>query len=139
MTERPRGDDRGPHHGGCLCGKVRFRVDGGLRKVVYCHCGQCRRQTGLYFAATDARRSELTVEGEESLRWFHASAEARRGFCGTCGSALFWDGSSPETISILAGAFDEGTMLEGECHIYVADKPDWYGIHDGLPQHPATD
>ena len=38
--------------GGCLCGAVRYRVHGELRDVTYCHCKQCQRQSGLYFAAT---------------------------------------------------------------------------------------
>ena len=139
MTDRPRGEDHGPHLGGCLCGAVRFRVDGGLRSVVYCHCGQCRRQSGLYFAATDAFVRDVTIEGEDALRWYAASAEAKRGFCGTCGSALFWRREGAETISILAGAFDDGTPLVADRHIYVDDKPAWYGLHDGLPQHALTD
>ncbi len=48
------------HTGSCLCGKVRFGARGPLRGVVYCHCSQCRRQTGHFLAATsvkDSRRS----------------------------------------------------------------------------------
>ncbi|MFM7784547.1 MAG: GFA family protein, partial [Gammaproteobacteria bacterium] len=40
------------HSGACLCGVVRYTVQGPLRPVVVCHCTQCRRQTGHYLAAT---------------------------------------------------------------------------------------
>jgi hypothetical protein len=34
----------------------------------------------------------------------------------------------------MAGLFDHPTGLSGACHIFVADKGDYYGINDGLPQ-----
>ena len=66
--------------GSCLCGAVRFRTKGSLRGVVYCHCSQCRKQTGLYYAATDVDVSNVTLEGEDQLTWYAASDFARRGF-----------------------------------------------------------
>ena len=123
------------HRGGCLCGAVRFAVSGPLRPVVYCHCGQCRRQTGLFYAATSAAVDAITIEEDGALRWHAASDTARRGFCAQCGSALFWQGDGESMRSILAGAMDEGAPLVAERHIFVADKPDWYELTDGLPQH----
>ena len=32
--------------GGCLCGGVRYRVQGPLRPILQCHCEMCRRATG---------------------------------------------------------------------------------------------
>lgn len=122
------------HNGSCLCGGVRFRVRGSLRGVIYCHCSQCRKQSGHFYAATSADAGDLTVEGEDMVTWYAASPEARRGFCRVCGSALFWKRLGAQDVSILAGAFDKPTGLSGEIHIYVADKGDYYEIDDGLPQ-----
>ena len=121
--------------GGCLCGAVRFKAEGVMRGVLYCHCSQCRRQSGLYFAATQLPKEQLSVEGEDAITWFAASEEARRGFCSKCGSALFWKRDDEPDISVLAGAFDEPSGLVAERHIFVADKGDFYAIDDGLPQH----
>ena len=77
------------HAGGCLCGAVRYQVAGPLRPVVYCHCTQCRRNTGHYMAATAARHRDFRLTGEAQLRWYESSDAARRGFCGRCGSTLF--------------------------------------------------
>jgi len=71
--------------GGCLCGKVRFTTHGPLREVIFCHCSQCRRQSGLYFAATSIAADRLDLEGEAHVTWFAASDHARRGFCSSCG------------------------------------------------------
>jgi hypothetical protein len=126
------------HTGACLCGAVRFRTTGPLRGVVYCHCSQCRKQTGHYFAATSLAGADLAVEGEDSLAWYDASPIARRGFCRTCGSVMFWKPVDGDTIAVVAGAFDQPTGLVGEAHIFTDDKGDYYEIADGLPQYPGT-
>ena len=122
------------HTGACLCGAVRFTTRGPLRGVVYCHCSQCRRQTGHYYAATNVSDEHLELAGGENLTWYRASDFAQRGFCATCGSALFWKRDGADYVSIMAGSFDTPTGLKGEAHIFVADKGDYYEIADGLPQ-----
>jgi hypothetical protein len=73
------------------------------------------------------------VEIQGEVTWFQSSPEARRGFCGTCGSSLFWDGPG-RYLSIHAGTFDGITGLELAGHIFTADKGDYYEIHDPLPK-----
>lgn len=125
------------HQGGCLCGKVRFSVRGPLDGVVGCHCSQCRRQTGLYYAATECALGDLTVENEDTLRWYRASETAGRGFCSNCGSALFWQADGRERISVMAGAFDDPSGLSMRYHIYCADKADFYEIGGDAPRYPG--
>ena len=123
------------HKGSCLCGAVRFTVTGPLRGVIYCHCTQCRKQTGHFFAATNVLTEHLTVTGGDSVTWYAASPDARRCFCATCGSTLFWKAHNYPYTSILAGAFDGDVGLVGLRHDFVADKGGYYQITDGLPQH----
>ncbi|KAA0697604.1 GFA family protein [Neorhizobium sp. P12A] len=123
------------HTGSCLCGAVRFRAYGQLREVVACHCSQCRKQTGLYYAATNVSIDKLAIEGDESITWYRASSFARRGFCKTCGSALFWQAEGADEISLMAGLFDQPSDLKIAYHIYCADKGDFYEISDELPQY----
>ena len=122
--------------GGCLCGAVRFTVAGPMRPVVACHCGQCRRATGNYVAATSAPRDAVRVTG--AVTWYASSDAARRGFCGICGSNLFWDGAGA-ALSIMAGALDDPTGLRLAGHIFCADKGDWYDISEGQRQAPGRD
>ena len=123
------------HTGGCLCGAVKYRVDGPMREVVFCHCGQCRRQTGLYYASTNAADADLTVQGGDDITWYASSDEGRRGFCRRCGSALFWKYQGSDHISIQAGTLDQPSRLTSGYHIFCADKGDFYEINDGLPQY----
>jgi hypothetical protein len=122
------------HTGGCLCGAVRYRVAGPLRPVVMCHCTQCRRTTGHVMAATAARRADFSLVSEGELKWYVSSAEARRGFCGRCGSTLFWEGVGLDRISIAAGTLDDTRGLKIACHIFVADKGEYYEIEPGAQQ-----
>jgi hypothetical protein len=128
------------HTGRCLCGAVSFETEGPLRPITACHCSQCRRQTGLYYAATSTSADRLTIRGEEKLSWYRASDAAGRGFCSTCGSALFWRADGAEGISILAGAFDQPLGVATGVHIYCADKGDFYEIpDDGARRYPGDD
>lgn len=121
-------------NGSCLCGAVRFEVAGALRAPDACHCSQCRRQSGHYWASTDVPRDALTIDGEENIGWYRSSEKVRRGFCSTCGSVLFWDPIGRDRIAIAMGAFDSPTGTRLEKHIFTAARGDYYDIADGLPQ-----
>jgi len=122
--------------GGCNCRAVTYRVTGPLRPVIACHCAQCRKTSGHHVAATSALREHVEITGE--LVWYASSDGARRGFCGTCGSNLFWDGPG-ENLSIFAGTLDHPTGLALAGHIYCADKGDYYDITDDLPKADGSD
>ena len=123
--------------GGCLCCGVRYRVTGPLRPVVYCHCGQCRRTSGHFVAATAVAKDALIIESDESLEWFASSEIASRGFCRRCGSSLFWRPNAKPYICIMAGTLDDSTGLEAVEHIFVSDKGDYYQLTDDLPKLPG--
>jgi hypothetical protein len=128
-----------PPSGSCLCGQIRYDVSGPLRPVVYCHCTQCRKQSGHFVAATSAADGDLSVDGAEKLRWYAATVSAKRGFCSNCGSLLFWKANGSAKTSIMAGGFDDPTGIGEGHHIFCADKGDYYEIDGGLPQYPASD
>jgi hypothetical protein len=125
--------------GGCLCGAVRYEVRGPLRDVLTCHCVECRRWSGHVFAATAARREHVVIVEPHGLRWVTSPAsesEARRGFCGECGSSLFWDAPGRDTISVAAGSLDDTTGLQLIGHVYVTQAGDYYELpDDGLPRY----
>ncbi|BCP54049.1 aldehyde-activating protein [Kaistia sp. 32K] len=123
------------HSGACLCGAVTYRVAGPLAPVVGCHCTMCRRQTGHFLASTTVAASDVTISGGDSLRWYPSSETVRRGFCGACGSVLFWERIGRPEIAIAMGGFDKPTGVRWEKHIFVADKGDYYAIEDGAPAY----
>ena len=128
--------------GGCLCGAVRYEVRGPLRDVLLCHCGECRRWHGHVSASTAARRQDLVIAPGEALRWVdspRSDAGARRGFCGRCGSSLFWDAPGSATVSVAAGTLDDASGLRVSGHWYVSQAGAYYEVpDDGLPRHERS-
>lgn len=117
--------------GSCLCGAVKFEITGPIRPVIACHCLQCRKQTGTYMSATATKDEYFKLSEQRGLKWYRSSPEARRGFCGECGSVLFWKGEGRDYVAIAAGSIDGdlGVPLEG--HIFCESAGDYYEIAGG--------
>ena len=115
----------------CLCGGVSFELHGPLDSVVACHCSQCRKQTGNYWASTHTADADLKMLKSQTLAWYRASENAQRGFCKACGSTLFWKKDGSDVTSVCAGAIDGESGLKLAGHIYVADAGDYYEIAGG--------
>ena len=97
------------HTGQCLCGGVKYAVNGPLRQIIACHCSQCRRTSGHHVAASSASTAEIIFESAATLTWYRSSAQAERGFCSLCGGNLFWRQIDSDTTSIMAGTLDTPT------------------------------
>lgn len=124
--------------GGCLCGAVRYEISGPVKNVSCCHCSQCRKQTGLYYATVETPMSAISIQGTDNLSFYRASDFATRKFCKHCGSALFWQQDGIDRIDVLAGSIDGATGLITRKHINCADQADFYTLPaDGVkfPHH----
>ncbi len=124
--------------GSCLCGAVTFEVSGTSSEIEVCHCTQCRKWTGHFFANIEVPRDSLEVHGDDRIAWYHSSAKVRRGFCGTCGSTLFFDPIDRikhRWMGVAMGALDTSTGARIALHIFAAEKGDYYEIPDGERQN----
>ena len=108
--------------GGCLCGAVRFSIQGALREITICHCAMCRRASTSVGAYTACAPDAIAISGAK-LRWYRSSPIARRGFCGKCGSQLFWEPSHGDHLSVSVGSLDDASTLPIGKHIFVAQDP----------------
>ena len=118
--------------GSCLCGAVTFTAADTTRPPAACHCTQCRKQSGHYWASVAVAMRDFSMKG--SVRWYEASDSAKRGFCPTCGATLFWRAIDEDEISVALGALDGASGLTLERHIFTDDKGDYYDI----PQETRT-
>jgi hypothetical protein len=117
--------------GSCLCGQVAFELRGPLQDVTACHCGQCRKMTGNYWASTNTADKDLHFIRKYTLAWYASSDFAKRGFCKTCGSTLFWKRNEGDTTSVCPGSIDGSTGLKLGGHIFCGDAGDYYEIAGG--------
>ena len=76
--------------------------------------------------------TDFEITGE--VRWYESSDIAKRGFCPTCGSFLFWKRKDEDSMSFSLGLIDSPTNLTLNRHIFTADKGDYYEIADDAPQ-----
>ena len=125
--------------GGCICAAVRFEVNGPLRDVLLCHCTECRRWAGHVWAATAALVDDLTFTEDRGLRWIDSpdsAHDARRGFCGECGSSLFWQAPGRETDQHRARLFRCSRPTFGLMgQIWAASAGDYYELDERIPSH----
>ncbi len=116
--------------GSCLCGAVKYEA-GALSEVTACHCTQCRKQTGNYWSSMQVKESDFVLTEQRGLKWFRSSSSAQRGFCGECGSSLFWKADGRDNISVTAGTIDGKTGNKLGGHIFCDDAGDYYEIAGG--------
>lgn len=121
--------------GGCLCGRVRFVLDGPARNAGYCHCRMCRRATGAPVAALGTWPLEgVRWRGEPA--WRRSSALAERAFCPACGSAIGMRMTAkPDEIDLMLGLLDAPGAVRPASHIWWAERVPWFALMDDLPKY----
>jgi len=120
--------------GQCLCGKSRFELVGRHNWVGHCHCQSCRKATSSPFT---------TWIGQENGRWrfigsepvrYHSSPGNIRGFCGTCGSPMFYQSDRyPNETHFYAALLDNPGDVEPEAHFHAEEMLRWVHLADDLP------
>lgn len=119
--------------GKCLCGGVRFELRGDVGDAHLCHCKMCRRWGGGMPLVVCG--GEVHLLADETLKWWKSSPWGERGFCGVCGSSLFWRTQDGGHFIANVGALDDDNAITtiGE-HIYIDEKPAFYQTADDAPR-----
>ncbi|MFP6847069.1 MAG: GFA family protein [Pseudomonas sp.] len=128
------------HQGGCLCGAVRYQVEGELAPIQICHCSQCRKAQGSAFVTNiPVQESAFALlSGAEQLKAYESSPGKQRVFCGNCGSPIYSCTSKlPGVLRIRAGSLEGDLATRPGWHAFTASRANWWDIHDDLPQSPA--
>ena len=113
--------------GHCLCGAVKFTAAPEKLEMGVCHCGMCRRWTGMCFMGVSCGAT-VNVHGGENLGVYKSSDYGERCFCKTCGSTLFWRMQSGGMTVVAAQAFDDPGAFNFNSEIYVDEKPANYAF-----------
>ena len=125
------------YSGSCLCGKIRYTLQGELSDFGYCHCKSCRKSSGsAHGANAGIERNNLKLEDPDHvLRDFVSSSGKHRTFCSNCGSPIYaYLSSTPELIRIRLGTLDTPFPKRAKAHTFVSDKADWETIDAEIPQ-----
>ena len=120
--------------GGCLCGEVRYQVEGEPLEVYICHCTMCQKYSGATSsaAATFPFESYTLIQGDPRIN--HTSAHYSRMSCRQCGSILGGrqSGDSPKLVTIRLGNLDNPSALKPTSHVFTSTRVEWCNIDEGL-------
>lgn len=120
--------------GGCLCGAVRYAIEGEPEAAGICHCLTCRRAGSgptLPFAVFPIVRFIVT-EGQPAE--FKSSPHVTRAFCGKCGSPLtYQNAEAPDRIDIMICSLDDPSSIAPTHHVWLQAKVRWDRVSDDLP------
>src|SRR6185436_7734060 len=86
--------------GACLCGKVRYEIEGKPRFMYQCHCGKCRAASGASSVTNvivDTDKFRITA-GRDSLARYESSPKKFRHFCAGCGSPIYSHGEKTKHV-----------------------------------------
>lgn len=122
-------------HGGCACGTVRFEVLGDPKWVANCHCGDCRKQTSSAFASYVGCLTDQVSFTKGKAAEHASSPGVGRGFCGTCGSPLYFRSDQwPEEIHFFLFTFDRPDDFEPGGHVMMRESVSWLHLADDKPK-----
>ena len=122
--------------GSCLCGAVRYEIDGALGRIVHCHCSQCRKASGTAFATNAPVDASIfrVVAGADAIRRYESTEGKWRCFCSACGSPIYSETRSrPNVVRLRIGTLDSPAGGRPIAHFFASSKAEWFDIHDGLP------
>jgi len=121
------------YQGHCLCGAVRYEVEGPFASMMNCHCSMCRKSHGAPFATfvSAPLAGFRWVSGEDSISTYSGS----RSFCKVCGAVTPVFMQEMGLVLCPAGNLDGDLGIKPQAHLFVGSKASWYSITDSLPQH----
>lgn len=124
--------------GACLCGALRFEVEGPFHGLMHCHCSMCRKHHGAPFATfVGAARSGFRwISGEDAQLAYASSAQGVRRSCPTCFAVA--PTLAGDQVYVPAGNLVGDLGDAGGMHVFVGSKAPWHTIADDLPQHDTV-
>ena len=109
----------------CLCGATRITAKNVTHRVAACHCSTCRKWGGGPLMAVDCG-AEVALNGEENVSIFNSSKWAERGFCGRCGTHLFYRVKGSGQYILPVGLFGDDDGFVFNQQLFIDEKPSYY-------------
>ena len=86
-----------------------------------------------------AEAGNVEFQGEQHIKVYSSSEWAERGFCGECGSNLFYRLKQTGKHILCTGAFDDQTPFDLVGEIYVDEKPPGYDFAGDHPRQTGEE
>lgn len=112
--------------GSCLCGQIIVQAKTNAPALRACHCEMCRKVTSSMFMSVNVDQDSLQIEGDVVV--FSSSDWAERGFCGTCGSVIFYSTKEDGARHPAAGLFEKAASAPMKMEFFTDNCPDAYAL-----------
>jgi hypothetical protein len=124
-----------PLTGGCLCGAVRYRIEGRPKgSVAHCHCTMCRRANGAVAVTWTTLNPDQFEVTRGALARYASSEKGERGFCPTCGSQIsFRHADFPDEVDVTVATLDRPEDMPASLHIWTENRLPWLHLDEHLP------
>ncbi len=124
-----------PLDGGCLCGRLRYRITA-MTSAYWCHCTLCRKASGsAALPWVSVPREAFAVTAGEPAR-FASSPGVARSFCGTCGSPILFEKAGERDVDVTLGTLDTPDAVPPSHHIWTGSALKMSdGLGAGLTRH----
>ncbi len=124
--------------GGRQCGAVRYALYRSPVNPHICHCRMCQKAMGSPIAAYAAVLGTDFAWTRGSPKLFKSSTIVTRGFCGDCGTPLWFRFEDDTWIGFTLGSLDDPDQVPPTRAFGAESKRRWFdGLHN-LP-HLTTD
>lgn len=127
------------YKGSCLCGQIKYQIEGEHTAFYHCHCTRCRKASGTGHASN----MRIVAPG---IQWLSGASlinsfkvpdaeRFRNDFCSNCGSPLPREFPNHGYISLPAGTLDMEPGCEPQARIFTNSQAAW-SCRDDLPTYP---
>ncbi|QXI37028.1 GFA family protein [Pseudomonas xantholysinigenes] len=110
--------------GTCLCKATHLNLTLENTHVSACHCSMCRKWTGGPLLAVQCSQPPVIKGPAPSI--YDSSPWAERGFCGQCGTHLFYRLKESGLYVVPVGVIDSEQTWTFTEQIFIDEKPTWY-------------
>lgn len=141
MTISTRGDANVNKaiEGGCLCGAIRYRLEGEPLVSATCQCRSCRKASAaavVPWLHLDLDRFHIATGHPAE---FESSPGVTRTFCARCGTPLtYWRKDYGPTIDVTTCSLDDPEAYPPAVHVWTSHALAWVKLTDGLPCFDET-
>ncbi len=124
--------------GRCLCGNIKYIYTGIIDHSSYCHCPDCKKETGSAFSVVVRfEKKYFKLTSVHSVQEFTKKADdgdhISRFFCPECGSTIYAKPhSQTDYIWIRAGLLDDPSIIKPSHQSWICSKVKWSEIPKGI-------
>ncbi|WP_441003561.1 GFA family protein [Pseudocolwellia agarivorans] len=132
-----------PIKGSCQCGNITYTLKAKPKKVMACHCQECRKLSTSAFSITtvvESKDIEFSGTLDEWVRIADSGKKNHAKFCTGCGNRVYHynpDDLSSIRLKLQPVNVTDDTIFQPSVHVWVSEKLSWFVIPEGMPSFPG--